>query len=79
MRVNQKYEVAWQNYIFCLISGRSKSPKGVSDMYGVGGNYKAQGFLTEKHEARINEKQGWRESSMETLIFQATGPDRCPV
>ena len=48
-------------------------------MYGVGGNYKAQGFLTEKHEARINEKQGWRESSMETLIFQATGPDRCPV
>lgn len=65
----------------CIPSNQWKEqkPKGSKRHVWGRGNYKAQGFLTEKHKARINEKQGWRESSMETLIFQATGPDRCPV
>lgn len=37
---------------------KEQKPKGSKLHVWGGGNSKGQGFLTEKHKARINEKQG---------------------
>lgn len=65
----------------CILSNewKEQKPKGSKRHVWGGGNSKGQGFLTEKHKARINEEQGWRQSSRETLIFQAIDPEICPV